>query len=154
MIQRIQSLYLLAATSLFVFLFSNPVSRISVSDQLIMEMNALRIEAITGSGVDSIFVWPFTVLLAIVMIIGIVSIFSYKNRTLQMRLSSYNMFLMLGLVGLIWYYTKFTLNELEGRQVVYLWPVVIPFISAIFTFLALKTIQRDDALIKSYDRIR
>jgi len=154
MIQRIQSLYLLAATSLLLVLFRNPVSRISISDNLIMEMNAFKIEALTGSTMDSVFVWPFTVLLAIVMIIGLGSIFAYKKRSLQMRLCMYNMFLMLGLIGLIWYYTKFTLNELEGRQVLYLWPVVIPFISAIFTYLALKKIQIDDALIKSYDRIR
>ncbi len=154
MIQRIQSLYLLAATSLLTVLFRNPVSRISISDNLIMEMNAFKIEAITGSTVDSVFVWPYTVLLALVIIIGLGSIFAYKNRTLQMRLCMYNMFLMLGLIGLIWYFTKFTFNELEGRQVLYLWPVVIPFISAIFTYLAFKKIQRDDALIKSYDRIR
>ncbi|MCF8391849.1 MAG: DUF4293 domain-containing protein [Bacteroidales bacterium] len=154
MLQRIQSIYLLAATSLFIVLFRNPVSRISVSDQLIMEMNAFKIYVISGSGADTIVVWPFTFLLSIVMIIGIVSIFLYKKRTLQMRLCMYNIFLMLGLVGIIWFYTKFTLNDLDGIQSVYLWPIVIPFISSIFTYLAMKSIQKDDAIVKSYERLR
>ena len=71
-----------------------------------------------------------------------------------MRLCMYNIFLMLGLVGLIWYFTKFTLKDMEGIQTAFLWPVVIPFISSVFTYLALKYIQRDDALVKSYERLR
>lgn len=119
-----------------------------------MEMDAFKIYTLSGTGADTISVWPFSFLLAIVMLIGIASIFLYKKRTLQMRLCMYNIFLMLGLVGLIWYYTKYTLNDLEGIQTAFLWPVVIPFISSVFTYLALKYIKRDDALIKSYDRLR
>jgi len=154
MLQRVQSAFLLAATSLFLVLFRNPVSRISVSDDLIMEMDAFKISAITGTGAEPISVWPLSILLAIVMIIGIVSVFLYKKRSLQMRLCLYNIFLMLGAVALIWFYTKYTLNDLEGLQSVFLWPIVIPFISSVFTYLALKAIQRDDALVKSYERLR
>lgn len=154
MLQRIQSLYLLAATSLLMVLFQHPVSRITISDELILEMNALRIQVIPGTLAERISVWPFTALLSAIILISIISIFSFKNRTRQMRFCMFNMFLMLGLVGLIWFYTKYTLNDLSGRQTFYLWPIVIPFISAIFTYLALKAIQKDDALIKSYERLR
>jgi hypothetical protein len=71
-----------------------------------------------------------------------------------MRICMFNIFLMLGLVALIWFYTKFTVDGLEGNQVVFLRPIVVPFISSVLTYLALKSIQKDDALVKSYERIR
>ncbi len=154
MLQRIQSLYLLAATSLFFFMINNPLSRISVSEELILEMNAFKLDAILGTGFEPVIVWPFTALLFVVMGLGVAAIFLYKKRSLQMRLCMFNIFLMLGLVALIWFYTKFTVEGLEGDQVVFLRPIVVPFISSILTYLALKSIQKDDAIVKSYERIR
>jgi hypothetical protein len=75
MLQRIQSLYLLAATSLFFFMINNSLSRISVSEELILEMTAFKIDAILGTGFEPVIVWPFTVLLFIVMGLGLLAIF-------------------------------------------------------------------------------
>ena len=71
-----------------------------------------------------------------------------------MRICMFNILLMFGLVGLIWFYTKYTMNKYDGIDSVFLWPIVVPFISIILTYLALKGIQKDDALVKSYERIR
>lgn len=154
MLQRIQSVFLLAATLLYFFMINNPLSRISISPELILEMDIFRIDAISESSFKAVSVWPFTALLFIVMGLGIAALILYKKRTVQMRICMFNIFLMLGLVALIWFYTKFTVDGLEGDQTVFLWPIVIPFISAVLTYLAMKAIQRDDAIIKSYERIR
>ena len=154
MIQRIQSIYLLAATSLQLLFFYNPVSRISVSDAYLLEMGVFQIEPVAGVDGLIISVWPFTSLVIASMLIGLITLFSYKKRGLQMRLCMFNIFLMLGMPVLIWYFTRFALRESGGLESYYLWPVVIPFISAVFTYLALNSIRKDDALIKSYERIR
>lgn len=154
MLQRIQTVYLLAATLLYFFMINHPVSRITVSEELILEMDVLKIDAVIGEGFTPVSVWPFTALLIIVMALGVTALVLYKKRTLQMRICMFNIFLMLGLVALIWFYTKFTVDGLEGDQTLFLWPIVVPFISAILTYLAMKAIQKDDAIIKSYERIR
>lgn len=154
MFQRIQSVYLLAATLLFFFMINHPVSRISVSEELILEMDVFKIDAVVGNDFEKVIVWPFTTLLFIVMGIGIAALLLFKKRTLQMRLCMFNIFLMLGLVALVWFFTKFTVDGLEADQSVFLWPIVVPFISAVLTYLAMKSIQRDDAIVKSYERIR
>jgi len=61
---------------------------------------------------------------------------------------------MFGLVGLIYYFTKYTINSTEGMKSVFLWPIVCPMIAIILNYLALKAIQKDENLVRSYDRIR
>jgi hypothetical protein len=61
---------------------------------------------------------------------------------------------MVGLVGLIYFFTKSTLISMDGEKSVLLWPVLCPLIAIILNFLAFKAIQKDENLVKSYDRIR
>ena len=71
-----------------------------------------------------------------------------------MRLCVFNIILLFGLVGLIYFFTKYILNDLEGVSSHFEWPVVIPFIAIILNYLAFKRIQKDEILIKSYERLR
>jgi hypothetical protein len=66
----------------------------------------------------------------------------------------FNILLMFGLVGMIFYYAKYAPIGVERAESVLLWPIVVPLISVILTYLALKRIQKDDALVKSYERLR
>ncbi len=154
MLQRIQSVYLFLSSLILLLLLNNPVARLVISEGLILNLNVFIIEAEQHADFESINVWPLTTLTITVFLVGLVSIFLYKKRTIQMRLCVFNMILMFGLVGLIFFYTKMTVKELDGISSVFLWPIVIPFISIILTYLALKAIQKDDALVKSYERLR
>jgi hypothetical protein len=155
MIQRIQSVFLLAASLLFFFLLYYPIAEIVTAEQELIVMNFLRFEAVNPSaGFESFDILPLTILLFTIMLLGIITIFLYKKRTMQMRFCMFNILLMFGLVGLIYYYSKIAPMGVEREESIILWPVVVPFISAILTFLAMKAIQKDDALIKSLDRLR
>lgn len=158
MIQRIQSIYLLAAALLFFFMLNNPLAEIvSTEKDMIAELTYLRIEAVTSPPdveFTSQSVWPLTALLISIMVLEIIAIFLYKRRTLQMRLCLFNIFLMFGLVAMIYYYAKYAPVGIERADSVLLWPIVVPFISIILTYLALKAIQKDDALVKSWERLR
>lgn len=154
MIQRIQSIYLLAASMLFFFLLNSPLAEIITVDDNILQLNYLTLEAASPEIFEPLLVWPLTVLLFTIMVLGIVNIFLFKRRTLQMRLCMFNILLMFGLEGMIYYYVKFAPIGVERADSVFLWPIVVPFISIILTYLALKSIQKDDALVKSYERLR
>ncbi len=154
MLQRIQSVYLFISSLLLLLLLNNPVARLVISEDLILNLNVFSIAAEPNTNFEPFNVWPLAILAVTVFIIGLITIFLYKKRTTQMRLCVFNMILMFGLVGLIFFYTKITVKELDGMSSVFLWPIVVPFISIILTYLALKAIQRDDALVKSYERLR
>jgi hypothetical protein len=154
MIQRIQSVYLAIATFLMVLLFSNPLAEIIISDSLYLTQWHHKITATNHEMFATISTWPVTALLSVIMLIELITIFLYKNRQLQIRLCIYNLLLMVGLVGLIYFFTKSTLISMDGKKSVLLWPVLCPLIAIILNFLAFKAIQKDEKLVKSYDRIR
>ena len=154
MIQRIQSVYLFLATGLYIFMLTNPLAQIQLPHDLFLLFHHNQITALGGETFQPVSAWPVTILIVAIMLTGLVDIFLFKKRTLQMRLCVFNILLMFGLVGLIYFYTKYTINRFDGVNWVFLWPIVVPFISIILTYLALKGIQKDDALVKSYERIR
>ena len=96
---------------------------------------------------------PLTILLAVIVLLLLITIFSYKNRILQMRLSVFSILLMLGLLGLIFFYAMHGKSKING-EIFYLYPVIFPVISVILTFSAFKGVKKDEELVRSYDRIR
>jgi len=152
MIQRIQSVYLLIVTILLGSIFAYPLAELLSSDgQLfIYNFNGLSIENEPGMYLLTV---PPVILLAITILISFVSIFLYKKRVLQMRLNSFNIILMLGYLGLNYYYIHNFSKQLDG-VVSYQITAIFPFIAAIFTYLAIRAIGKDEALIRSMDRIR
>ena len=152
--QRIQTAYLLISSLLFLLLLNNPVARLIISEDLTLRMDVFFISAYQNAFFEEFSVSPVATLTISIIAIGLLSIKKKKKRTLQMRLCVFNIILMFGLVGLIYFYIKITVSELNGIDRVFLWPIVIPFISIILTYLALKAIQKDDALVKSYERLR
>lgn len=154
MIQRIQSVFLFLAAIILLIMISSPIAQLSVREDLILNLNFFEIRAITGENFEPVSAWPVATLVFLSMILSFIALFSYKNRIRQFRISVFNIFLLFGLEGLIYFFTKFTLSDMEGVSSVFLWPVVVPFISIILIYLAIKAIQKDEALIKAYDRIR
>jgi len=153
MIQRIQSIYLLLVAVLNGLLFIFPVGEI-VNNDHVLKLFVTGLHEITEG--YTIFLNPSFPLLAIVIIsiiLALVSIFLFKNRALQMRLSLYNGILIIGFSLLSLFYTyQFALTE-QGE-----WEVSIGLLFAItaslFSILAFRAIKRDDDLVKSVDRIR
>jgi hypothetical protein len=153
MIQRIQSIYLLVATGLTSSLFfTNLVSFSTEMTTHTMVFNGIfpNDQPELNSVISTL---AFTILLICCVAVGIASIFLYKRRLLQIRLSALNIGLHLGLCGLIYFFAKTASREL-GAEYSFHYPVVFPLISVILIILAIKAIGRDEALIRSMDRIR
>lgn len=154
MIQRIQSIYLLSSSLLLFFLLNGTLGEIITENQLILHLDYAKIASVTESSFSALSVWPLTALIFGVMGLGLITIFLYKKRTLQMRFCMFTILLTLGIPAMIYYYTKLAPLGLERSDSIIQLPVVVPFISSILSYLALKAIQKDDALVKSYERLR
>jgi hypothetical protein len=154
MIQRIQTIYLLIGTFLLALLYSNPIAEIVVSDTLYLTLWHYKIVSVNSELFTAQSTWPITVLLSVVIIIQVASIFLYRKRQLQIRLGIFSILLMFGLLGMIYFFTKYTLHTMDGVKSVFLWPVVCPMIAVILNYLAIKAIQKDEKLVRSYERIR
>jgi len=97
--------------------------------------------------------WPLAVLLVLIALIALVSLFLYKKRILQIRFTVINILLMIGSLGLIYYNVNSQVEALNAT-VQYQIADIFPVIGAILSYLAIRSIGKDEALIRSIDRIR
>jgi len=164
MIQRIQSIYLLAAALLLSALFFTPTTTIDI----FLDNRSRSVEilpfGITGSAGESIGSPYYGILVALAVAFTAVIIFLFKNRPLQMRLVAADIVLQAGVLIFIAYYIykSYALaDSFEGMDAmgatayVSLSPVcAAPLAAIILSCLAFRGILRDHILVKSIDRIR
>ena len=155
MIQRIQTLYLLVIVILSAFVILSPVADlINGVDKLVylLDIKGISLVQPTGNTVES-RIWAFTLVSLIIPVLALITIFSFKNRLKQIRVTVINMIFMLS------FYVFLAL---------YLWPAcerlhadwhlriiaVFPLINLILSYLAIGAIGKDEKLVKSLDRLR
>ncbi len=93
------------------------------------------------------------ILTALIAIIALFSVFLFKKRVLQMRLSMINIFLMIGQLGLIYYFIYAIADKFDFAYNFKI-AIVFPIVGIILTILAYRAIRRDELLVRSMDRIR
>lgn len=153
MIQRIQSLYLLGSVVLIVLMFFFPLAELVDSSGKAMQFIYRGIPAM-NDGEPAIFnAYPVSILLSLIVLIGLITIFLYKKRILQIRLTIFNMVCLLGVVGLIYYSINSQVKELDAIAAYHL-VNVFPLVALVLNYLAIRKIGQDEALIRSVDRIR
>ncbi len=81
-----------------------------------------------------------------------INIFLFKNRKLQIRLNYLVILLILIVSGLSFYQSGILSGEKQFSEKDIEW--LIPLVSIVFLLTANKYIKRDEALVKSVDRIR
>jgi hypothetical protein len=151
MIQRVQTLFLLAAAILSGLLLSGDIIRLTAGNSAVFSLGFMGMGEQGGEVLQRL--WPMTVILAIVPLLALVAIFLYKNRPLQMRLTMLVLLLSLGTVILGAFYVLM-LDRKIGITVVWTVKAVFPLVSALLAWLAWRAILKDDARVKSYDRLR
>lgn len=154
MIQRIQTVYLLAIIILIALCIYMPIVDMSTSDGTVYQFTMKGYFELRG-GVKQM-VQPLTSLVVsgyLLMGLLLVTIFLYKVRRLQMRLSIYAIAMQIGLGFIFLYVIKSVKNELDAT-VYYHVNILFPFIGAILSYLAFRSIKKDEEMVRSYDRIR
>jgi len=155
MIQRIQSLYLLIATLITGSLFFLTLAEMATMDKL-YELNWRGIYLIEAGESPQLIIpaWALSILTILATCVSLITIFLFKKRMVQIRLCSLNLGLLLGLSGMIFYMGKTASNELGASELAFKVALVLPLIAMVFVYLAMRAIGKDEALVRSMDRIR
>jgi hypothetical protein len=146
MIQRIQSVYLLLVVAISALLFVVPL--------FYFESPATGAEI--QPAITSFSIVTNSFLLIINCAIGalaFIAIFLYKKRPLQIRACNLIMILICVLIGLL-FYTADTLMNGMNQRAHYQFGSYLPLLQLVFTFLASRGIKKDEALVRSADRLR
>ena len=98
---------------------------------------------------------PYSVLIIFIPLISFCSIFLYKKRVLQMRINVISMILSIMLYPILFFYIYLVKHIINTDVVInYQLPIIIPIVNVILTYLAIRAIAKDEALVRSLSRIR
>ena len=150
MIQRIQSVYLLLVTILLVVAICLPVGQFIGSDGIATHVfKPLGVTLADGSFQST---WGLFGILMLSTIVAVATIFLYKNRMLQIRMTIFNSLLLVGyyIAALAFYFAL--KNDANMFRVG--WALCLPLISIILNILAVRAIGRDEVMVKAADRLR
>lgn len=157
MIQRIQTLFLLGVVVLGVAFSFVPVLGFTAYDATYV-MSAYKV--VLSKEVTTVVSknMGVGVLEGVIMIVSIIVMFLYKNRQLQMKLLKLNILLItLQVVALMMYVdvAKSAIGPNENDVVIGIeMGTIIPVLSLLLTYLAIRFIKKDDELVRAADRLR
>lgn len=156
MIQRIQSIYLLVAGIVTIVLLFIPIGTLT------SELGFYTYTPFTVHVINTDLVVAKTFFVAILLllssIISFVTIFLYKKRKLQVRLINFNMLIVLAtLLTMLYIYPKFVftkIQDLNNTVLEYNYVILIIALTAMGFYMAKKAILKDEALVRSSERLR
>lgn len=135
--QRIQTLYLAIATALSVAMF--------FSTKAVIPAAADHEEQL----ISFISYTPYLILLAVVSLLDILALTTYRHRVFQMRTSVLTALITLALQ--IWLVVDFVSTHSE---VIFKLPAVFPAVSCVLEILAARSILADEMMVRSASRLR
>jgi len=155
MIQRIQTLYLLLVVIVTTVTFFSPFAGLQNAEQAaIYEMSYRGLFEMNVSGNNMLAnTWMLTALMALIPLLAFITIILFKKRMLQIRLIIFNIVLMAGFYGLMFIYLWQFGKSLEASLYLEI-PAAFPLVGIILSIMAIRAIGKDEALIKSLNRIR
>ncbi len=152
MIQRIQSLYLLVVVVLLIVCMCNPVAAYIGMDGSVSLFTNLGIE-VENIGRET-SCWGMFAILVLSTMVAFASIFLFKNRVLQIRMTIFNIILLVG------YYATFIAfviaynKRLPEMTFQLRFSVCLPFVCLVLNYLAVRAIGKDEVMVKAADRLR
>lgn len=149
MIQRIQTIYLLITIVLTSLVIGFPVMEIltgeSVYPVTLFEAN---------DGGSMIYSWGLLGLCIANILIVLATILQFKNRRLQIRLATFNILFIVVFYVVLGIYYSILNGKFEESVINPDWTVILPAINLILTYLSIRAIGRDEALVRATDRLR
>ena len=154
MIQRIQTVYLLAIVALVTAMLFMPLVILQI-DNLFFSLDGSGLNKLTKPSEIVNVEQAFMVLLVIIIIIALSTVFLYKKRILQIRLCIFNALLLIGFYGLFAFFLwKISATSGNFRFSSVRLALSFPIISLILDYMAIRNIGADETLIRSLNRLR
>lgn len=150
MIQRIQTIYLLAVIALGIALIWLPVVQL-VTPEEAAELQIWELTALGGVPLQGL--WGLTLTTILIPVLALIDIFLFKKRLVQARLNIFLAMLCLGYYGVLAIYiwqAKLALG-VDWNILPY---ASFPLICFVLTLMATRRILKDEALVRAADRIR
>ena len=149
MIQRIQTLYLLAVVALGIALLWLPVVQLVTPVET--ELQVWELCALGGVPLQGL--WGLTLTTALIPLLALVDIFLFKKRLVQARLNIFTVFLCLGYYGVLAIYIWQAKLALGTEWHILPW-ASFPLVCLVLIMMATRRILKDEALVRAADRIR
>lgn len=153
MIQRIQSLYLFVVAVISGMILFSPLAdlyAVEAIDNCVLDYRGivhLKEQIVLQN------TWALTAIAVIIPVISLVTLFLFKNRMLQIRMTIVNIMLQLGFYIILAVYLYVAV--VDAKLDLHLKPIVVfPLICVVFNYLAIRAIGKDEALIRSLNRVR
>ncbi len=175
MLQRIQTLYIAIAFALTFLLLYVPMADLDLTGLTSAAGTVLAEKySYTAVGVKQYLTDPnfngavsgyyshsvaLMILVILILLIDVLIVVLYKKRILQMRICIFNIMMNLGIYALFFLFVMTTSTGITSSLGVstpmnYHLPLTFPLINCVLTYLAFRAIQKDEALVRSLDRIR
>ncbi len=108
-----------------------------------------------GEEIQSVSKWYIAALASFAGLLALISIFQYRSRARQMMINMINSLLMVGLVATVFLTTNGVnqeiASEVAGSYRIGFWAILAAMVC---NMLANRFIRKDEALVRSVDRIR
>ena len=151
--QRIQTLYLFLSgvTATLLLLFT----LVTVTQSDPETIYAANFTGLIVSGWTSIKYFNLVsfVLTSLVTIISFVTIFLYKRRKLQIRLTIIGLLLMVAAIVAFGYMLWRQTDLMQATTQIRFW-IILPIINLLCQYLAMRNIIKDDILVRASNRLR
>lgn len=158
MIQRIQTVYLSLAFIAIGLLFAFPLAQFfSETGTYIFSITGLK-NMVPGepNAFNSMIFLPLIVVSIGIALLALFTIFQYKKRLLQIKLTNFGVFGSIALIMSIFFLYIPMIEKKINIVPDYLNSIGIylPLIALVFTVMANRAIKRDEKLVRSADRLR
>ncbi len=148
MIQRIQSLYLFISFLSFGIFFFSPFGYLIDTDLTEIPIKITDNKFMNENIIMEYSMLPLLLMIGFICLLSFTTIFLFKKRLLQVRLTIFNIIVQVGSFGVLFFYLidiskRMKLEYSTGIL------IILPIISAILCFLAMRAILKDEVLVQA-----
>lgn len=161
MIQRIQTVYLALAivTAICALLFNSVYYW--ADGEMVGAISSIRLWTDSPALADKMSSpWPLSILLVLVVLLNVVAIFLFRKRMRQLRITLFSTILLIGYVLALAFCTWFCKEQISmllapaDISMTFGIAAFLPIVGVILNCMAIRGIRKDEALVRSLDRIR
>lgn len=152
MIQRIQSVYLLIVTGLLIAAMCLPTGAFVASDGV--TLNVFKPLGLTLQDGEFYSTWGLFGILFLSTVIAFCTIFLFRNRMLQVRMTIFNSILLIGYYVVFFVFMNVLSDNLDAMNFRLGWALCLPAISIILNYLAFRAIYKDEVMVRAADSFR
>ena len=156
MIQRIQTVYLgiVAVLLMLPIVLEFSLATLAIEGG-IYNLSPVTVSWMTGGATETVFgSYSIAVAFGLSLFLTIYAIFQFKNRKFQMRLIQLAMLLQPIIGAIVFIYADKMAKLSEDATVSYSPVLAVLLLNVLLYYLALRGVKKDDALVRSADRLR